>query len=153
MGYTHYQYQKNNFTQKQWEKICLDFLKIEDYCEKNKIALAYECDIPQPPKVDDELIRFNGVGNEGHETFILHKKKPAPQPWMDSKEYFSFCKTAHKPYDMAVGLVLLCAAKHAPKTISISSDGDWDHDWAGIRREYEKIFGSSPECPFAKEQA
>ncbi|MCK5020278.1 MAG: hypothetical protein KAS32_24780 [Candidatus Peribacteraceae bacterium] len=29
--------------------------------------VQYEYDVPDDPQVDDELIRFNGVGDNGHE--------------------------------------------------------------------------------------
>lgn len=148
IGYTHYYYQNKSFTQKQWEKISLDALDALAYCEKKKIVLAYEYDGPKVPEVSNDLIRFNGWKDEGHETFIIERKCPKAQPWIESKQYFGFCKTAYKPYDLAVGLVLLVAASHAPKTIEVSSDGDWDGDWAEIRKAYKEIFGNEAVCPF-----
>lgn len=155
IGYSHYYHQNKSFTQKQWEKICLDTLEVVIHCDKKKIVLAYEYDSPlealpsiyggfnhkpKPPEVDNDTIRFNGWKDEGHETFAIERECPIFQPWSD-KQYFSACKTAQKPYDLAVGLVLLVAAGHAPKTIEISSDGDWEGDWAEIRKAYKEIFG------------
>ena len=98
------------------------------------------------------MIRFNGRGNEGHETFILFKQKPKSESWQrNSKEYFYFCKTARKPYDVAVGLVLLRAEKNAPGVLKVSSDGDWEHDWADIQDAYRKVFEDEPVCPFVEE--
>ncbi len=138
-------------------------MEIIDLCGSKNILLAYEYDspvepqefdvfgnkkmLPKCPEVSDELIRFNGWKDEGHETFMLHKKMPEPQPFGQGKQYFEFCKTAHKPYDLAVGLILLSASNHAPKTITVSSDGSWDVEWAEIRREYKKLFGLEPKCP------
>jgi hypothetical protein len=167
MGYTHYYYQNKSFTQKQWEKICLDTLKVVIHCDKKKIVLAYEYDSPvdplpsifggfnhkpKCPEVSNDIIRFNGWKDEGHETFIIERKCPKAQPWIQSKQYFGFCKTAYKPYDIAVGLVLLVVASHAPKTIEVSSDGDWDGDWAEIRKAYKEIFGKEAVCPFKVEE-
>lgn len=165
MGYTHYYYQKKNFTQKQWERICIDFIDIIYLCNDKNILLAYEYDspvepqeidpfgntkmLPKCPEVSDNRIRFNGWKDQGHETFILNKKMPAPHAV--GKEYFSFCKTAHKPYDLAVGLLLLSAKNRAPKAITVCSDGDWDNDWGEIRKEYKKLFNKDPECPFVTE--
>lgn len=133
-------------------------IEIFGVCEKREITLAYEYDAaengkPKPPEVSDDQIRFNGWKDEGHETFCFQKKMPKPQPWIETKEFFDFCKTARKPYDLAVGLSLLAAHKHAPNTIKISSDGDWDEEWVYIRRAYEEIFGKKPECPFMKEES
>jgi hypothetical protein len=146
MGYTNYYYQKKNLTQKQWEKVCLETFQILDYCKGKKIELAFECDVPKPPEVSNDMIRFNGVNNEGHETFIFFKKKPEVQAFQtDSKEYFYFCKTARKPYDLAVCLVLLSLANHAPKSVTLGSDGDWDVEWTEARRVYKELFGVEVE--------
>lgn len=130
----------------------MDAFKIIDHCKSLDVTIAFECDVNKPPEVSDEMIRFNGVGNEGHETFILFKKKPAASPFTQSGEYFYFCKTAHKPYDLVVGLILLAAAKNAPGVLNISSDGDWDGEWVYIRKEYKKLFGEEAACPFKKEK-
>lgn len=119
-------------------------MKALDYCEHDGIALAFEEDVPEQPEVSDTQIRFNGVGNDGHETFILRKK-------IDKEDQFNFCKTAHKPYDTAVGLVLLIAKKHSPNSIRVSSDGDWEFDWNPIKESYLAIFKEYPECPWIEE--
>jgi hypothetical protein len=141
MGYTQYYYQSKNLTQKQWEKVCLETFQILDYCKGKKIKLAFECDIPKPPEVSNEIIRFNGVNDEGHETFIFFKKKPEERICSDKSRYFYFCKTARKPYDLAVCLVLLSLAQHAPKSVELGSDGDWEHEWTDARRVYKELFG------------
>jgi len=148
MGYTHYYYQKKNLTQKQWEKVCLETFQIIDYCKSKKIDLAFESDIPKPADVSNEMIRFNGVGGEGHETFIFFKKKPNPEAWSksESEDYFYFCKTARKPYDLAVCLVLLSLANHAPKSVKLGSDGDWDCEWTEARKVYKELFGVEAEA-------
>lgn len=118
-------------------------MKALEFCEDNGIRVVYEYNDPKKAEVSDTRIRFNGFGNEGHETFGLTKEKPG-----SDSEFFDFCKTARKPYDLAVGLVLLIAKNHARNSIKVSSDGDWDSDWAEIRDAYNKIFDSHPECPF-----
>jgi len=145
VGYTHYYYQSKNLTQKQWEKVCLETFQILDYCKAKKIKLAFECDIPKPPEVSDEMIRFNGVNDEGHETFIFFKKKPEEQIHSDKSRYFYFCKTARKPYDLAVCLVLLSLANHSPKSVELGSDGEWDGEWTDARRVYKELFGVESE--------
>jgi ubiquitin len=120
-------------------------MKVLDFCDDNGIKVVYEYNEPKKAEVSDTKIQFNGLGNEGHETFGLAKEKPKPN---SDSEFFDFCKTARKPYDLAVGLVLLIAKNHAPNSIKISSDGDWDHDWSEIKEAYNNIFDSHPECPF-----
>lgn len=55
-----------------------------------------------------------------HETFSIHRK---------GNSSFNFCKTARKPYDFAVCVVLTLYAKHfGAEATDVSSDGDWE-DW------------------------
>lgn len=138
MGYTHYFETHAPIPQEDWEKIAMDVIKAIEFCEHKGIRLTFEDTIPEMPEVSDDQIRFNGVGNDGHETFILRKCRTA----------FNFCKTARKPYDLAVGLVLLIAKKHAPNSIRVSSDGNWDSDWNKIKDAYNEIFKEYPECPW-----
>lgn len=116
-----------------------------EFCEHDGIQLAFEDTIPEQAEVSDTQIRFNGVGNNGYETFILKKQ-------IKNKDQFNFCKTARMPYDTAVGLVLLIAKKHAPNSIRVSSDGDWEFDWNEIKEAYHKIFNEYPECPWVEER-
>jgi len=119
----------------------MDTMRAIEHCEHKGIQLAFEDNIPEQPEVSDSQIRFNGVGNDGYETFILKKNAY-------TKDQFNFCKTAHKPYDLAVGLVLLIAKNHSPNSIRVSSDGDWDSDWNEIKDFYKEIFKEYPECPW-----
>lgn len=61
---------------------------------------------------------------------------------------WAFCKTARRPYDLAVGAVILRAHLLAPDAFAIGSDGGWDTDWQPIRALYTDLFdpvgGSSP---------
>lgn len=58
------------------------------------------------PKFTDEIVCFNGDAQKGydHETCYLA---------LNNDDYeFDFCKTARKPYDVAVCLTLLCFKKN-----------------------------------------
>ena len=132
MGYTHYWRQHRDFNDTEWrvitrlaKLITADGLGVlahhpdaingdEYYGEKEDDVFI----------IDNEQIRFNGIGEDGHETFLITKKKP--------KEGFQFCKTARKPYDKYV-VAVLCAIYHVylqmEKTVmNISSDGNTE-DW------------------------
>jgi hypothetical protein len=78
-----------------------------------------EYDDSRPPVVTAEEIRFNGIGELGHETFGFRTGAPDP---------FGFCKTARKPYDDVVMRVLLVLACYRPG-FELSSDGAFDHEW------------------------
>lgn len=160
MGYTHYWNRSADFTTEQWEKICLETLDIiVRHCDRKGIVLAFEHDSPsepqpvlfggpkhgpRPPEVSPDLIRFNGWKGEGHETFYVTRERADP----DEKESFDFCKTARKPYDLAVCLVLLSMHRHAPDRVKIGSDGDWETDWAEARRVYNSLFDAHVDCPW-----
>lgn len=110
MGYTHYLHPQRHATQDEWNAI------------KDSWLLLYHLGLfPKlhEPRVDDDIIHFNGVGNDGHETMILEREGLG----------FDFCKTARKPYDLAVVALLLIAHHHAPDAWEIKSDGGPD-DWA-----------------------
>jgi hypothetical protein len=150
MGYTHYYDQTKDFSKKRWENLVDDTRTIIAYCKKKGIHIDFEWNEQKEPEISDEMIRFNGRGDEGYETFVLVKKKP--KSWRENtNEYFYFCKTARKPYDLAVGLVLLRAESNAPKVLKISSDGYWEKSWKYIQEAYKEIFKDEPVCPFPQQ--
>lgn len=158
MGYTHYWHRKKDFTRGEWSLICKDTRQILKYCLfAPGIPLAYEYDdTDTPPTVSTATIRFNGHGEDGHETFIMTRNVPETQPWQLARELdesFDFCKTSRKPYDLAVCLVLLSCVRHSPDSIRVTSDGDWDSEWLEARKVFNIIFGVVPECPFFREAA
>jgi hypothetical protein len=98
------------------------------------------------------MIRFNGWKDEGHETFLVTREMPEIPDWSSDKSAsFDFCKTARKPYDLAVCLVLLSMKRHAPESVRVSSDGDWDAEWTEAREVYRRLFGVEVDCPFETE--
>ena len=134
MGYTHYWEQARDFTDSEWSELTAVASRAVQICG---VPLLFEYDQRRPPQIDGELIRFNGVDGDGHETFVLTRKKRALKPYETEPEdkedaaRFNFCKTAAKPYDTPV-VAILIAASDSP-AISWSSDGDTgDHD-AGRR--------------------
>ncbi len=81
-------------------------------------------------------------GDCSHETLALFQKlKPESyqEPQEDGK-YFEFCKTAYKPYDVIVNVVLIIAKHHLGGAITISSDGQ-SKDWDDGRFITQKILG------------
>jgi hypothetical protein len=100
--------------------------------EGSNSIIQREYDDESFPLVNGEQIRFNGKGEDGHETFLL-AREDKPREWSEKKdEVFNFCKTAHKDYDVYVTAVLVLAKLHLKDNIRLSSDGDIS-DWqAGI---------------------
>jgi hypothetical protein len=104
-----------------------------DICEEVERILGrsdrvcVEFDEPnEKPEVDEYVIRFNGKGELGHETFYFD---------FESSEW-SVCKTSRKPYTQDVIAVLAVISEHAPGWLSVDSDGgelDFSH-WALLEK-------------------
>lgn len=158
MGYTHYFSQNRAFTLVEWTQILAAFEKIWNYCKKQGIVLRFESDSGAEPRWDNSAIRFNGAGNEGHETFYLPREHSPDEEgvlMMASKAFqtedmvtFRFCKTQRKHYDLAICVLLIAIHDIAPEALGIGSDGDWDGDWSEAREVYKILFEKDAECPF-----
>ena len=72
-------------------------------------------------------------GDCSHESFIFDRVQEVPD-WKKPQEdgrYFEFCKTAYKPYDIAVTAALIVVKHYCPE-VSIHSDGS-NEDWEDAR--------------------
>ena len=122
MGYTHYWYRKvgEDHNQKEWNTFGVQALRIVN---KSEIPLG-DWDGENRPIFNFDRIELNGIGEDGHEPLILHREVPEqPSYRADEPDYFEFCKTACKPYDLVVTAILLLY-KHYFPTVKVSSDGD-----------------------------
>jgi hypothetical protein len=136
MGYTHYWESNSRINSDEWTIICGAARNIVSFCEHEGIRLFFEYDSNEPPQIDKQMIRFNGSERDGHETFILLPEQG-----------FSFCKTAQKPYDLAVVLMLLAVNTFASdNALDISSDGDYG-DWEEGINVFKDLFGVDPKVP------
>lgn len=131
MGYTHYWNLKkkpSNYKEG-WLNVQLDIQKILRV-KSNDIILRGG-DGSGSPEFTNEFICFNGDGSKGldHETF-----------YFDGVTDFSFCKTARKPYDLIVCLILI-SLKNNIEGFDFSSDGDKD-EWEEIFEFYETHIGN-----------
>lgn len=114
-------------------------------CVKAIVEIATDAGIPlgnglgeDAPEIAENLVAFNGVGHDGHETFGITLGDSG----------FDFCKTAGKPYDAAVTASLISAKIVFGSAIEIASDGNWD-DWQTGRVLYYTVFGFEPESVIA----
>lgn len=94
-------------------------------------------------------------GDCSHESFILERIFK-PESWEKPKAgtFFAFCKTAYKPYDLAVTACLVIAKHHLGDLITVHSDGDTP-DWADARQICETVLGYGNEVvlDFEKERS
>ena len=139
MGYTHYWRQLRDFTDTEWQELTRLTKLIT--ADGSSILANGLSDKNSRPTIDNEQICFNGIGDDGHETFRITKKKRPKADYEEQEAYdrqgaFDFCKTAHKPYDKYVTAVL-CALYNIKveewplgdgKIMSILSDGN-TADW------------------------
>lgn len=150
MGYTHYfAYDPNAeaFT-RAWPQMVDDARAITSYVQKDlRIKLAGG-EGTGTPELTERWICLNGSAARhlDHETLLIDA-----QPWRTWDEnaalgfadwarmqwerfttegfVWSFCKTARKPYDIAVTTILLRCAHIAPDAFVIDSDGAWEQEW------------------------
>ena len=126
MGYTHYWRQYDGFNSNKWDQIV-------DHSRSLRAA-AYPTAKLADIEMSDFQISFNGVAPQNHETFTLGRAMPPPNMphasnYPNPKEhFFSFCKTAQKPYDLMVMCVLLVANDLEPDVITYATDGA-ESDW------------------------
>ncbi len=111
MGYTHY-WRTDDLSE--CDELIMEEASgvIRKILEKYSDMVQFEEDCEKKPECNNRIVRFNGIGEDGHETF-----------WFDCMSRgFSFCKTARKPYDIVVCEILLVLKSFMPNLV-ISSDG------------------------------
>lgn len=129
MGYTHYWSQQRDYTEAEWQQISAT---IKAIIAASDVAVASEYDRPNDaPEFTDDHILFNGVGDDGHETFGFMRK---------GEDDFQFCKTARKPYDEIVVACLIAASEMGVITWSSDGEGEPDYltDGSALLREIQK---------------
>ncbi|OYW89529.1 MAG: hypothetical protein B7Z23_11660, partial [Pseudomonadales bacterium 32-61-5] len=112
MGYTHYWYKNYDAETEVFEAKYAELLPIVE-----KIVELYLRRLPLEGNVSSEYIQLNGIGRDGHETFVWLPGKAVGgcNMLMDLNEdeeeqgekapkfsqgVFAFCKTARKEYDV-----------------------------------------------------
>jgi len=130
MGYTHYWRNTPNCTDDQWEAVKTNALKILNATD---VPVNWESDSDEPPEVSDSIIRFNGVEDDGCETFLFDRNSRR----LNS---FNFCKTNGKPYDEVVVAMLAMLVAEIP-TFQWTSDGGYPDFVDGLSL-YDKAMNS-----------
>ena len=130
MGFTHYFYCKPKLNKSDFKAFASD---VEKVLKLSGVPLSH-IDTKEDQEgfeVTDELINFNGVGDNGHETFLFQRDTLVREAELTPRNglVFNFCKTNQKPYDLCVTATLILAKMHFGKDVKISSDGDAS-DWA-----------------------
>jgi hypothetical protein len=143
MGYTHYwRFHRDKM---ETETIRKTFSLVSDECKKVLHLLpagTLKGGLGEgEPIINETELWFNGdeeLGND-HETFSIN--------WKDT-EPFGFCKTARKPYDLAVCFCLLSFCAHFPVGVfQLSSDGGRE-EWQEAVELYNRETGKETKNPF-----
>ena len=153
MGYTHYwTINQKEISRESWFGFMQEFEKIESEFHGK---LDHTTD--QKYKIDLDYIHFNGVGEQSHETFTMNRKNPLEKSYIDPDknklEYFDFCKTARKEYDIAVCCALIIAKKHFGDIIKVSSDGIDEDGWDKAKELCQKTlkYGNTFDISYENE--
>ena len=122
MGYTHYwTINQKEISPESWFGFMQEFSEIEAKFHNKLEHKEYG--------LSSEYLTFNGIGEQGHETFSMNRKNPMEKSHTGNMEYFNFCKTARKEYDIAVCCALIIAKKYFGDIIKVSSDGQDQDGW------------------------
>jgi hypothetical protein len=156
MGYTHYLTQRKNITALDWQDMQAAFVRIMAKAKQEGLQLCGP-DGTGSPEFGSDCLAFNGDESQdcsydhtssyngrvtrieqcgAHESFVIERKLQR-----DEREYstekgklikWTFCKTAEKPYDVAVTAIGCYLETMWPQYFEFSSDGGAD-DWqAGL---------------------
>lgn len=88
-----------------------------------------------------QLVARSCGGDCSHESFVLPRVCPVDERVrLEDGLVFGCCKTAFKPYDLAVQACLVVAAHHLGRALVVSSDGS-SADWEDARLLCEEVLG------------
>lgn len=122
MGYTQYWEMNTNASNESWKQFTAVAKRIVEHCNANGVVIVGgDGESDTNYVIDENVVIFNGLEDDSHETFYIGKNE-------DSK--WNFCKTARKPYDIAVVACLVAANKFGVIK-GWSSDGDAEDHNAG----------------------
>ncbi len=140
IGYTHHWHRETELNKAKFSKASKDCKKICKSLSKNGLSLVFEDDSPKEPIFTDSLVRFNGVEDEGCETFYIQREFTSQNPQFDRKgRAYAYCKTSEKPYDIAVCACLIIF-RHWFPDMKVSSEGNIS-DWEPAIKAVRSVFG------------
>lgn len=147
MGYTHYYtISPEDVTPQQFAEFGM---AVKALIDASDVPVAFESDQPdKQPMIGEGVVRFNGIGEDGHETFVVSALTPerpsadvlalanrdmsveqrwAAYKWTDYVEADNrrreYCKTARKGYDEIVGAALIAGQVIFGDAFEFGSDG------------------------------
>jgi len=145
MGYTHYWEFKGKVApskiengKEKWELVTSKVKEALKYVKGKGIRIGNWDGTKEIPTITENIISFNGMGKDAHETFCIPFKE----------EGWRFCKTARKPYDLLVCLTLLAFKEAFGDDFEYTSDGITKEEYEDRENnEYWKSINFVPEGP------
>jgi hypothetical protein len=124
MGWTHYWHREIEMPEEKFKAAVKDCKEI---LSELFIQLG-DAEGNNNPVLTDDAIIFNGA-NSRCDPFVFRRIQ-YPKPGRE--KVFTYCKTEHLPYDLAVQCCLIVLKHHLDNAVQISSDGK-DDDWKKAR--------------------
>jgi hypothetical protein len=126
MGYSHHWHGPRRVSAGKFSAIAWHCRRVVEHIG---VPVQLEDNDAMPPIFTSKEIRFNGVGEAGHETCII------------GRDYLSsFCKTDRKPYDAAVCACLIVLRAHLGEKFIVTSSGDDDEEgWPIARKACQEV--------------
>lgn len=147
MGYTHYWSSKESaFQAHKWVEAVADCEVVARRLMKDGLELGGPSGEDRAYEFSGARIAFNGRDDEAYESFIVSR---FPERRHGRAFSFDFCKTAHRPYDLAVTACLLILKYHLGNAIQVSTDGE-GADWAAARELVQDELGYGAEYAIQK---
>jgi hypothetical protein len=163
VAYTHYWHHARDVAPGEWANILADFRTLihnlpefstsaGDHFACRRLRLAAPDGRPRSqPQLSSERIAFNGVAyarhDLSHEPMILERARASESDPGEPPEHpFRFCKTARKPYDLAVCALLIVVERRTTGAYLIESDGDVG-DWRPALAWVDDLLGAGYALP------
>ena len=118
MGFTRYWSIKSDLPTSTFRKAASDIRRMLKSEGAWMYIVRWEADSKKVPLCNVNGVRFNGINEDGHETF----------GFCPFETEFDFCKTAGKDYDVYVHASLLIIKAYFPDLVDIDSDDAGDED-------------------------
>jgi hypothetical protein len=134
VGYTHYWERPPHLPAQAFGRAVADCQRV---LPETNVPLAGS-DGTGPPDFRADAIIFNGVGTAMYETFDMRLEEEASRD--GNRLVFSFCKTEHRPYDLAIQVALIVFKHYLRRQLRVTSDGD-EADWDAARRFCQEHLG------------
>jgi hypothetical protein len=130
MGYTHYWNPKEPLEEKVWKTVVEHVHGLVAVAVADGIVLDGPLGESDEMVFDEDVIAFNGHGDAALESFYVERAPTVPEHRKDvpDMQFFTFCKTGRRPYDVVVTAALCLMETLTDGHFRVSSDGS-RHEW------------------------